>query len=111
LVAAEDALAVGGMASSAGSPPRRDARPARRTDRHAEAAAEGNRHEAERAYSRRNLFVGLAATAAVQARQPGRGLEQVRDVLEVAADSARVRMPRTVGIRPTAVYGSGILPV
>jgi ABC-type multidrug transport system fused ATPase/permease subunit len=65
LVAAEDALAVGGMASSAGSPPRRDARPARRTDRHAEAAAEGNRHGAERAYSRRNLFVGLAATAAV----------------------------------------------
>jgi hypothetical protein len=30
-----------------------------------EAAAEGNRHEAERAYNRRNLFVGLASTVAL----------------------------------------------
>ena len=39
----------------------------------------------------------------VQARQPRGGLHQVGEVLEVDLDVARLRMPRTVGMRPTAV--------
>src|SRR6478752_2094932 len=80
------------------------------------------------AHSRANVTWSRSSTSSLNACRPPSGMATRRtgrsrlDSHEAALNnsamwsrlrwmSARVRMPRTLGIRPTAVYGSGIEPV